>query len=1092
MSHRTPWRHDSPLASGLTLIEASAGTGKTFSITDLVVRLVVESHVPIDRILVVTFTRPATAELVDRTRRRLRQGLATLETGAPPEDHALLHGLAGLTGAARERAIEALRAARSSFSEATLSTIHGFCQRMIQANALETSADLGLELRPDQADVLREVADDLVAELTWDASPEAFAFLTRSASKRGCDVTRSRLRDLAANALGDPDLPITPEAPDERPRVPDPPPQGDEALAFAGRLHAWFAAEARRRVLAANAARGEMSYQDLLRHLGRSMTGPDCAVARAIRDRFQVVIIDEFQDTDALQWHTFSTAFAGQPDHALYLIGDPKQAIYGFRGADVDVYLDAREQVPSGRRFTLDTCYRTDGPLLGAVNAVFSLPGAFDSATGIDYQRVVARHRGSRLRLGRPPMEIRWFDASIGPGGAVGKPIDQSELLAVLPRVVAEDIVKLLADDQAKPDDIAVLVRTGRQAAAVHSALLDANVPAVLGSGDSVFLSEAAADLRAWLRAVASPARGSATRTAAITALFGVPGDDLVAFLAGDREQEGRQGQWAEQLRGWRELLGERGFVRVFRDMLGYAHPWDDDAPTTVVERVLSRPDGERRLTDLQHLSELLHAAEAERHLELDGLLAWLESRMAAAAADDEREEVAAPRRLERDADAVEVRTVHSAKGLEWPIVFVPYAWRGERIPRSMWSFVAPGDSGRELVTHHPKSGVRSAATGRLMTASKREVRRLLYVALTRAKHRCVVYHGLGGKHCDVGVSGLGLVLPDPSAVADCPHIEVTPCTSPARRVWPGRPTPHLHDASSWQSGLRFDSWRRHSFSGTFSGHRAVVEPAEDDDAPETAPDGTPVPMAGISGGKRFGLALHETMEHLDFVAVRDAATEDDARALVAAAASERLEAHGYGPDDHLETVTTGLLAALRTPLHPSLGDLRLCDVSDEDRLNELSFDLPLPDVPRGREESDALALGNLRGYVTGEIDLVLRAPDGRFWVVDYKSNKVAARGETPTPATYAPERLAAEVAAHTYERQYTLYTLALHRFLRARLPTYDGSRSAYEAHVGGVLYLFLRGMLGPEHPHLGVHHDVVPWETLERLDSLLATPELS
>ncbi len=307
------WRHDSPLAAGLTLVEASAGTGKTFSITDLVVRLVVESHVEIDRILVVTFTRAATAELVDRTRRRLREASQAVETGEPPQDHPLLHQLAALTGEARRRATDDLRRARTAFADATIATIHSFCQRMIQANAFETSADLGLSLQPDQADVLREAADDLVAELTYAASPAAFAFLTGRASRDGCEITRSRVRKLAADALRDPDLQVTPTPPESRPQVPEPVPTGPDAQAFAGRLHAWLAQELRRRVLAANAQRGELSYQDLLRRLSMRMTGPDCTLARALRRRFQVAIIDEFQDTDALQWRIFSTAFAGQP-----------------------------------------------------------------------------------------------------------------------------------------------------------------------------------------------------------------------------------------------------------------------------------------------------------------------------------------------------------------------------------------------------------------------------------------------------------------------------------------------------------------------------------------------------------------------------------------------------------------------------------------------------------------------------------------------------------------------------------------------------------------------------------------------------------
>ena len=1159
-----PWRHDTPLVSGPTLVEASAGTGKTFSIADLVVRYVVEQRVPIEELLVVTFTRAATAELVDRVRTRLRHAREAVATGSSADlEGQLMERLATLTGAAREDAIERLDLAWRDFPKATISTIHGFCQRMLEANAFATGADLGLELVPDQSELRERVAADIVATATHELTETQRATLAKPSS--GAWFSRRSVTLLSRAALGYPDAPIVPTPHHSPPPIPDPvPTTGPDLFTVAGPLRAWAAANVRARVDTAHARDGQMAYGDLLRGLARSLDaeGPTGTLATAIRRRYRVAIIDEFQDTDPLQWRIFATVFVQAPRHQLILIGDPKQAIYGFRGADVDVYLEARGAVPEARRFSLGTSYRSDPGLISAVNALFG-PGAADqdafAHAGIRYEPVAAHHL-QRLSPGRDlaPFEVRYFDKRMVPEQDDQGVIENADAQLLIPRRVARDIVDFLAAHPAHtlpdgpgppravgPGDIAVLVRTGRQAGLIRDALHQARVPSVIGGAGSVFATESALDLLAWIRALERPAAGSTAKAAAIVPAVGLSGDDLLAMERGDTDAINRWERFVHQLGLWRQELTDRGFMTASRSLLAGPQPWQPDTRTGV-ERLMARPDGERRLADLQHLAELAEDQQRRAHVGVTGLIAWLESNIARTA--DERADVLEPRRLERDAAAVRIVTVHGSKGLEYPIVYVPWLWRGERKPDG-WDLVVRGapNERRHLDVRHEKDPSKASAINAALDATKREARRLLYVALTRARHRCVLYFGsLQAPHGRTETNGPGLVLqgtPDAKQaqqavldfVAATPEAVTNVCRPPVLKLWDPPPADPVGPPRAWQRPNGFDSWRMHSYSSMSSvggssvggatvgpdGHTPWLAADEQDleTPPTTEPDGTPLPPpptpsdndtpapahgsdtvlldSTVRGGRKLGNALHRTLEQLDFISIRDAPDLPTQLARVDAVARPELIRYGFPPSALGERVTAGLLTALQTPLAAPntplaahLGPLRLWDVPAQDRLNELAFDLPLPDRgpdhERVTEYAASLPLDNLKGWLYGEIDLVMRDPSGRYWVVDYKSNRVAPAGEPLTPATYSPSALRDYIAATSYRRQYTLYTLALHRFLKLRVPDYDGSEAAYDTHVGGVLYLFLRGMAGPEYPGHGVFNDRVPHEELVRLEALL------
>ena len=645
-----------PLVRGLTLLEASAGTGKTYSITDLVVRLVTEQNVAMREILVVTFTRAATAELKERIRLRLAEAVSVLEGAQPRAGDVVLSRLPSEAHAARSRGenwLRRLRDAQDSFDECLISTIHGFCQRMLQQNAFESSADFGLELVEDSSDLVEELVDDWLSSQLYPEDPDRFDFLVSR-----CGWNRESLLDLAQLALRDPDMEVVP-APEDRDEAgwlpllasfaqgwrsdwchslpqaiedahlagffakggqrtyrlrkataeaatvtawlddgptllgsPEPPnieywsPAGlqraqadpDEALhhpaldalaaltRYTSELAAcWrsgFVGWARGEFDRRNQARRTQSFQDLMRLLAKNLQGPTvmrAALVDAIGGRFKAALIDEFQDTDDLQWTIFFNLFGGGA-HWLYLIGDPKQAIYGFRGANVHVYLAAKRSAGE-RVFTMDRNYRSDQRYVEAMNHLMDRPGFFGEED-IDYVRVDAETRtpADRLRFGQTPsdletapLQLRFFDLRLLDRTAVvsdgDEPLPKGAVYDALPGVVAEDVVRLLrstarifdpshaASDPEGfrplgPGDIAILVRTRMQSRDVHAALGAVGVPAVRSGADNVFASEEARELQLWLAALAAPGRDGPARAAATTRLFGRDASQLLALDA--------------------------------------------------------------------------------------------------------------------------------------------------------------------------------------------------------------------------------------------------------------------------------------------------------------------------------------------------------------------------------------------------------------------------------------------------------------------------------------------------------------------------------------------------------------------------------
>ncbi|MET0999102.1 MAG: UvrD-helicase domain-containing protein [Marmoricola sp.] len=1070
-----------PLPGGTTLLEASAGTGKTFAVGALVTRYVAEGHAALEQMLVITFGRAASQELRERVREQLVEAERAL--GDPAAARAA-GGLVGLladvdvTEVAVRRA--RLRDALASFDSATIATTHQFCQLVLRSLGVAGDTDSGAELV--------ENLDELVAEVVDDVYLRRFGNLSLNPPFKR-DVAIS----LAREAVGDPQALLAPA--DAEPGSP-------------ARQRVDFAQEVRDEVDRRKRRLGVLSYDDLLSRLADALEGDDSPARQRMRQRWKIVLVDEFQDTDPVQWKVLDRAFSGHA--AMVLIGDPKQAIYAFRGGDIFTYLQAADTAAT--RQTLAVNWRSDAPLVDALQAF--LGGAALGDERITVHHVEAHHEGSRL-AGAPSADpfrvrvLRGEDFAAGDKGTV--PIDT--VRAHIAQDVADDIARLLASgatfdgERVGAGDVAILIYSLRHVALFQAALSARGIPSVVSGGSSVLLTEAGEDWVALLEALEQPHRAGRVRSVALTPFVGLSAEELDA--GGDDLTD----DVAERVRRWLDMLRGRGIAAVHEAIVA------DGLPA----RVLARPDGERLLTDLTHLGQVLHEVAHRDSLGLPGLLEWLRTERRAAVTSNER-----TRRLDTDARAVQIVTIHASKGLQYPVVHLPLLF-------DKWT---PDDFAPLFHDEHGQRTLDVGGQGPSATTSVRarhelagEELRLTYVALTRAQSQVVTWWA---PTWNAGNSGLTRLLlgrsPGASEVPDTidrgpsdvevaaaltewqSHgalaMEVSALDAASAVVPVERPGPL--DARRFQRSVD-TAWRRTSYSGLIRAEEQSTAPGVDsepevegtvDEAGETeaadevagmVPTGStdvhdgedlPSPMDDLPAGATFGSLVHAVLEHADPQAA------DFAAELATRVGEQR---RWWSVDASTEALVAGLLPMQLTSLGPLAGGRTLADIPMVDRLRELDFEFPLAggenprsDVPLAamadvlrrhlpaedpmrayaeRLESPSLGSQTLRGYLSGSIDVVLRVGDGsdqRFLVVDYKTNRLGELGEPLTALDYTPALMTEAMLHSHYPLQALLYSVVLHRYLRWRLTGYDP-----EQHLGGILYLYVRGMCGPETPEV-------------------------
>ena len=1093
------------LPRGVTVLEASAGTGKTFTIAALAARYVAEGT-PLHQLLLVTFTRMATGELRDRVRERLvraEQGLSGALAGVAPDagDDVLCLLARGTPPEVEQRRVR-LAAALSDFDAATIATTHEFCQHVLSGLGVAGDVDPAATFVDDVRPLVDEVIDDFYVRKFRLAGNPPF--------------DRSEAGVIAHKAVANPDALLVPA---------DAPPDSETALRF--RLAEAVRKEVERRKRRA----GVVTYDDLLTRLRDTLAdavgGP--GACRRLRSRYRVALVDEFQDTDPIQWEIMRRAFGGG-DTTLVLIGDPKQAIYSFRGADVYAYLEAARE--AGDRATLAVNWRSDEGLIEAYDALFG--GTKLGHEGIAYRpvRAAEANRGPRL-LGAPvaaPLRLRVVQRDqpglrLTSAGHLNVQPAREHVAADL----AADVVRLLSSKAeilrrgpagggvggtpVRPGDIAVLVHRHRDAALVRDALEAVGVPGVINGAGSVFGTAPARDWLRLLEALERPSAPTPVRAAALTSFLGWTAEQVAT--AADPAWE----ELHAKLHRWAAVLRRKGVASLLETVT-----LSEELPG----RVLGHDDGERELTDLRHVGQLLHAAATSEQMGVAALTGWLRGRIAESTSESDSEERS--RRLESDAEAVQVLTIYRSKGLEFPIVYCPYLWDPGWIPDNEPPVFHDADAaGRRCVDVGGADHGLAAHRQQYLREERGEKLRLAYVALTRAQHQAVVWWApsSGSRNSplcrllffrdadgNVAVAGTAPPRDDKAWARFCElaeraggRISVERTTGADGTVWSGSPrTGRALRAERFGRSLDLH-WRRSSYSGiTSASHQARVaseaeEPVLSDEAAlrrpaPAAPSGRdageealrafPSALAGVPGGVEFGTFVHQVLEETDFTC------PDLGGDLAARLAEERDRRHLDVGDPR--AVAAGLRAAIETPLGPLPGDVRLRDIGRGDRIDELAFELPLvggdaPDGSLSVEEiapllrrhlaaDDPLAayadrlrdpalVGQLRGYLTGSVDLVLRtrgeAGEDRFAVVDYKTNVLAARSQDLTTWHYRPAALIEEMYRSHYPLQALLYTVAVHRYLRWRVAGYDPERN-----LAGVLYLFLRGMGGAATPVLG------------------------
>lgn len=1219
-----------PLA-GLNAIEASAGTGKTWTIAALYLRLVLEQALPVERILVVTFTKAATAELRSRIRARLVAARAALETGEIGTDVVLAEVLPRIAPA---RAQALLTLAIESFDLAAIHTIHGFCQRALAERAFESGQAFDAELMTDDTPLLREVVQDFWRRELASAAPRRAA--TILARLKGPEALLATLRSLLGKPYLERRAPaaadVTAEAQFEAAFANGRAlwaQRGEAALAMLSdwpglsqvsykpaqiqshgrRLGTWLEssgagdapldslarftpgalakgtnkkattpvdplfdalealhgaatalAEAEDRAFGhllqraldtceaalrqRKAQLNRQAFDDLLLRLHDALAGEGGAVlAQSLRDRFAAALIDEFQDTDPLQYAIFERVFAHE-SVPLFFVGDPKQAIYSFRGADLQAYLNARDA--AGEPWVLGTNRRSTPPLVEAVNTLFAAqPSPFrDGRLAFHPVASVADHAVLNVAgVEPPPLEV-WFLPRVANEKGKLAELGKTETTQRIAEAVAADIASLLnraargeASLGSAPlagGDIAILVKSHHQGRVMHEALTAVNVACVRYGQDSVFDTREAMEVERLLLAVAEPGHEGRVRGALATDLLGYTGEQLFALEQDAAAWDAVLGNFHR----WHALCRDRGFIAMWSLLL---------AECAVAPRLLAAPEGERRMTNLQHLSELLQHLAHDEGLDADALAKRIADERAGEAHDSFGSE-ARLLRLESDEHLVRIVTIHAAKGLEYPVVYCPFLWDGGRPRKALPVRFHDAADHRGVLDF----GSAAFAEGEAQAEAERraEQLRLAYVALTRAKQRCVLAWG-GIRDADTsplawllhGVDGDAFKALDDHALRgalaalqqSAAGIAIAPLPEPGE-VYQPLADEHTAFRARHFRGHIAAPWRTHSFTGWVASgaasrvttelpdhdaHAEVIvggESTGDDNAVAApVPDQSQIaPLAGQGAVQGDFFAAPAVQDPRDATAALDAVDAGDFVLAFPRGSEAGSALHGilelgeFGAIDGAlverqlalfgiesrwaEPARAWLDEVTRCVLDENSGDgLRLCDVPRQRQLRELEFLFPIavPDMA-----ALAAAIGPGQG-ADGRLDArVARLNPGAAggFLKGYIDLVIEHDGRLwlldyksnwlgPQRADYGPAALAQVMAEADYDLQALLYAVALQRLLRLR------QSAAPAPQLGGAYYLFLRGMHA-DRPGSGVHRWVPDADLIRRVDACLARQE--
>ncbi len=1153
------------IKSGINLLEASAGTGKTYAIAMLALRFVVEQNVPIEQLLIVTFTKAATKELKERVRARLVEaklfftGQATQGLDATISEWA--EELIANSKIDEKMAIQRLNNALLSIDQAGIFTIHGFCQRLLKEHALESGQMFDVELSDETQAVRQQMVEDfwrlqIYPRNAWEVSLLCHQYttpdelLTSLGRYPATLVIYPELEDLgnvlkelksqaliAKNALDQQSeslkqavdsgyfkKPLTDKFPaafqsvsswlqataedTEHFNCPCPK-EADfklltrnnlakeirvahkDKLDFDGSafdilytysqkvsliLRRSLAAELQNNLEIRLQQLNIMSHDSLITRTADALSkaGGELLV-QAISEQYRVALIDEFQDTDQNQWHIFSQLFSS-PEQSLYLIGDPKQAIYKFRGADIHSYLQAKQQAQS--HFTLGQNWRSHPDLVQAINQLFSRSDNPFIFQGLEFNQVkpaLSHANGAWLQNNQSlaPLvlwQLAESDAKTGywTNAKAAEEIKIAVSNEILDLLNGEVILHL--DNTArpvKPADIAILVRTNQQAVLYQDVLKQVGIPAVLNSTASVFASIEAQDLHQLMLALAQPTDMALFKQALSLAWFALDGQQLYQIL----NDEVQLGTWVSRFQDYNLRWQQKGFMAMMLRLLSQEN---------IRVHLTQSNQADRQITNIHHLLELIQQASLNEHLGLHKTIDWLRAAITAENNTTDEQQL----RLESDADAVKIVTMHRSKGLEYPIVFCPYLWgRSDRLEKEKYTITCYAqdqmrvDLGSENFEQHREIALQEELAEDL---------RILYVALTRAKYRCYVtwldsrsakkatpsaLAYLLYQQADISFNEQQAILE--KFVTDIPDSFVYKLLETGSRLQGmyqstestielSVPAQTRHLYSYWQ----MSSYTALSYLSLHDAPELPLDKAEETNDTSPLAEQPPIELAR---GAHTGNVIHDLLENISFKSL----AEREDISLPRDAACQR-----YGLKvDTPEMINELLYQTVNTALSKDDAHFYLANINEQDCLKEMPFYLSLDDfstekinyILEGSPAFQPLSDKQMQGYLTGFIDLIF-VYKKRYYVLDYKSNALS---------DYQPENLTQAMREHNYGLQYWLYSLVLHQYLQKRLPNYQ-----FAEHFGGVRYLFVRGMQA-EQSMSGVYSDMPDEQRINELVAL-------
>lgn len=1160
---------DAPF-KGFSLVEASAGTGKTYNITSLYIRAIIEKEYSPSNILVLTYTEAATAELKSRIRSRIKESIDCLSGTKEAEDEFLKE----LKRRSDPTFIQRLKKALFSFDEASIFTIHGFCQKLLREESLAFGVQSDFEILQDTSELIQDAVDAYWRKIVKEYSDSLIGhgMLEFLMSEK---ITPEKIKPIIEKVLGKPyanlrsdrDLKEKVQAKKKRIQllnehlayqweedkdalneiifsgklrkgsykpdafkdiwntlerwltsskihfkgfdklenfgkekieksvtkgnevlVPTLCELIDEFLAEIGDLNSIKADflldainEIKESIEIQKEKKNALSFDDLLQKVANNI---DQKLVHKISSQYPIALVDEFQDTDPIQYSIFKQIYGGQ-DASLFMIGDPKQAIYSFRGADLFTYFEATGDVSDGQQYSLNNNYRANEQLIAAVNAIYGKherPFVFDQPLFREAYFPEGKSQKKLFLSGKEQVPLSFIDCN-----SDNKNKDESK--SVVCEYVSSQVKKLLEEDYfvgenpVQPRDISILVRTKVEAIQIQNALEINGIKSIARSNESVFKTSECTELKLILKAVIDHSNPDLIRASLITSFIGYNSEEILALI----HDESKWGRIIQLFRFADEQWNKYGVSEAFNEL---------DNFFGIRERLSTLTNAERRITNLYHLEELITDHENQHKTSSNSIIRFLNQKITSSTTPSDEELI----RLESDLDLVTITTLHSSKGLEYPIVFVPFLWDDfERRNNQGYSILEFHDSTNKLqIDVAPKETDPAHIIARREALA--DALRLSYVALTRAEAACYIpfvnYKGITSSPLLAMISGPKALLEDKqnqeaqviqfyselNALNNSKEIEVL-SSSEILKIDDSRAKTSIQKEQFTSQSFSVKEFSRNdvdqfsrivSFSSLTSS-KETMSMVKDYDQLEFADEMQTDGVEEVQTLSRFtfpkgsftGNLLHNIFEHLDFGAS---------------------DTHQQIISDHFDVANLDQkwLLVLNKWIEESLDhqltdDIQLSKLASSDVLKELEFHFPVTQINTEKilktirkNSSEESFSSTISGFMKGFIDLIFRHED-KYYILDYKSNHLGDALED-----YGSDYLQHKIVSSSFDVQYHIYVLALKLYLEQR--DYDFN---FEKNFGGVFYFFLRGV-DDSKPGTGIFFDKPTKHIIDELEKEL------